>query len=1515
MQTRKRWQLFLILIVVALTIYNILPTVFYYSKPLKSDISQKQSENISKSIAKRVNSLENDSIDWLLSFCKMMKISPANIAIEKDNPQLIKLNFDKTQDAQTFRKFIPKAGALIPFVPAQLSLSYQDKDSDPKEVLIQRQIPIEFNLENIPSYFEFTKKTENNQLSGEYSKILFDRAAQIGLAVGGPSESSLLITNAVDNPENPASEDILISLATDIVEITKVFGEKSPISKRFYANFSQNNASSSSLINSLISSVENFKNKVRLERIALQKTKAEAKEKQGFVDEDINQKISLIENKENILSSAERIIKDNKNSFISKQKPFSYEFLYNKILETYKNDTQATIIPINVNLNNPLISQIIIDTANDKVFLHLHNDVIEFKNEVSKKKKDQLEQVIINEIAQLTRLSDENILPHANEYVISLNSLSNSSSMLVLKLEEIAKIQSQQIKTVLSNNWNPKHPELSNEAFPIYDFKTYQSLPEQQKKICLVIYAPVFHTSEPIQGMRNNSIYVIAKGLDRIISKYNQNQDSPIAKQFMEDFQQLQLLLRQNGYLGYAGSSLSTTSGFHNDYVFERNDYYQMLLASTREQFKVHGSKKYSTLEFTNLEQRILTLNKIETQMHEDLLKWKDDYQAAQVSIYPYSKYEVPPPTKNVLFNNFALSFKKYFRGDDRKILHWGLDLSGGKTVQIELRDQNNQLVKNESDIKQGINELYNRVNKMGVSEVNIRSVDNNIVLDFPGSQGLSASELIKASTMYFHVVNEKFTPNNRNLADHVQRFLQEVWNEAVVTNKKDIESINNIAYSHLYGESIGENYVQPRSESAKILYQNGLRLAPLFDTKSTSIFNDSLSKIAMFRGSNFSEWEGQTHPLIIVFYNYALEGSNLANVRAEYDPSKGNYISFEVRGSYTKKDGQKINPRDDLFDWTSHFSKDKVSGTSLEEFSKAKGWRMSVILNDSIISAPTLEASIRDRAMISGRFSQREVNQLVADLKAGSLTFTPKILSEKNVSPELGKQERTKGIVATAVSLALVILAMITYYRFSGVVASIAVLFNLFIMWATLQNIQATLTLAGIAGIILTVGMAVDANVLVFERIKEEFKISKRLVSAIQIGYRKAFSAIFDSNITTIIAAIILLNFDAGPIKGFAITLIIGIISSMFSALFMTRYFFTGWVKNPKHTELKMCDFIKTSKFNFLKNSKYAITLSLIIILTGSYMLINQRHNIFGMDFTGGFSLNLELKENETIDYRTAVEKAFVKAGATSKDIQIRELNPSNNIRVLLGTAMEQEGQPFYKLPLEEDNKDITYAYENNPRISWIVTALKNQGLELKERSLMQLDSSWTVMSGQMSDSMRNNALWGLMLAFIAIFIYITFRFEFTYAASAIICLIHDVVISLGTIALLRAINVPVQIDLHTVAALMTIIGYSLNDTIIIFDRIREDIKHMKKQSLSEVVNHALNITLSRTTITSGTTLLALIGLVVLGGPTIFNFALVMTLGVVFGTLSSLFIASPLMLFFHKWELKKEEKIALNEK
>jgi len=1405
MEKKRKTQLALILVVAALTIYNILPTLFFYAQPLKSPISTAEAEKEARLIAQRVDALEEQSVEWLESYCKGLGITPRKVTPAKDNSALLNLDFAKSEEAEIFKKFFPRAGSLISFAPAQLTLVPSE---NPKAVQVQRKL--DFRLEN-ESSFQYIPKYTNESLSVEYQALLQDRAMAVVNAALAP------------NPL-PMDSDLLASLAATVLDFAKFHSTHPELAKRLAAHFSRT-----------------------IDAAAL---------KEAFAQKRDQLKVAPDEKLEHKLAAAELFLKKHTGLFTHS------EFF-----------ADAFDDRIELGKNHPFFYAVLLEKEKSAIHLNLHSDVASLLSS-DLEIRHLLEQLLVDEAAKIARITNEKVAETSFGYEIPLQEMEKTSGVLTLKLDQIAKKYTANVLSTLKKEWHPAHPDLV--GLPILTEAEYAALPLQEKTLCLVVSAPVVEQSALSPALQNQSIYVVAKGINHILRTYENGSKSSQAQAFIKDFQSLSEILNRFGFSGYSGSRWKE---FTQDFLFEKRNFYSTLLAATRENFKVYGSKKAALLELSDREQRILTTNKIETEMHEELAKWSDEYLSSSVSLNPATRYDFPKPPRSVFLNNIKLSLAKMVRGDERKIIRWGLDLSGGKTVQLELCDQNNHIVKDENDIKQGINELFNRVNKMGVSDVSIRQMGHHIVLDFPGSQALSANDLVKASSMYFHIVNEKFGPWNQLLADPTDRFLTEVWNEALVSNKKDPDSIQMIAFRHLHGEA--------PSDAAKVLLENGLKLADPKAAKLERGFDDSLSKVALFRNDEIME-SRQAHPLLIVFKASALEGASLDNIRANYDPSKGNFLSFEVR---------KGTPQEQLHAWTSAFSKETILGTSKEDISQGRGWRMAVLLNDRIISAPTLESALKESASISGSFTQREVNQLASDLKAGSLTFTPRILSEKNVSPELGQADRMKGIGASVAALLLVIGAMIAYYRFAGLVASVAVILNLLILWAVLQNLGASLSLAGIAGIILTVGMAVDANVLVFERIKEEFAQSKRIGTAIKVGYEKAFSAIVDSNVTTIIAALILLNFDAGPIKAFAISMIIGIASSMFTALFITRFYFTGWLKNRKNTALSMANWVKASNYDFLKKAKAAFAFAAIIIIAGGAFLFAKRSSLFGMDFTGGYALPIELASNTTSE---EIGSALQRAGAAPNDFHLRKLQ-SNQYEILLGTAMEQPGKPFYNMPLQVEMK--------NPRIEWVVDALRQSDIQLSLTSEKGLESNWATMSGQMSESMRNNALLGLLLAFMGIFVYIAFRFEYKYAIAALLCLFHDVLITLGLIGLLHALKVPVQIDLNTIAALMTIIGYSLNDTIIIFDRIREDVRLYPTRPMREIVNLALNTTLSRTAITSGTTLLVLLALLFMGGATMFSFSLVMVIGVLFGTLSSWFIASPLMLFFHA---KEEEPTLL---
>lgn len=1513
MEKRKRWQLFVILAVVLLTIYNILPTVFYYTKPLKAPIGAERAHDVAEQVVERVDGLEKSSEKWIKAFAKNLGLKVSTVTLRAEDPQLIDVTFEKDRDASIFKKFLPQAGLRIPFVPAQLGVAAAANDGMSK-VTVKRNIDVEIDPAEVDDYFIFSFKTDaKGSITPVYRNVVYDRLARIGVGVGGVSYPSSYLFMALNQPVSEGSNDAIVSLAREIVDYTKLFGENSDVAHRYYANFTQNKAEMRrGLISRFVSRLKELRDELGSKIKEIESTRDKLQAEGKFLEVADQQDLEQLGHRREVVSSALSIVKKKQKVFESGLQPMDRQEILTSLRQGgSENVTDRQVL--NIGDNNPFIAQLILDWNNEQIMVRLHSDIVELDapaaqdgKELQDYVKDKIQQSVIGVIARVAQSVDEDFLPHGNDFIVNLSNMNNSRSFLLFDLASLAAKKTDVVKRRLAD-WGPDHGDLQPEVFPVYDSEAFKALPLEEQGLGLVVYAPVLDKGSVDSSFRMNSIYVIAKGLNNIIQKYEAAPNADESKVFVEDFTRLRTLLQQYGFFGYPGSAYGLPAEYRNDYVFELNDYYGTFLAATREDFTVHGSQRNAILEFTDLEQRIITTNKINRAIHDDLLRWRDDYHAAKISRDPMEKFLVPAPTSNAFWQNLKISAYQYFHGDDRKVIHWGLDLAGGKSVRIGLKDQNNKMVTNKDELREGVNELYARVNKMGVSEVNIRVEGNNIGLDFPGSQNLSAEELITASSMTFHVVNEKFCTYNSALKDATNSFLQEVWNEAVVTNKKSITEINEIAWRHLGGNYEDVDNV-PRSEHAQLLYDNGLRLASPQDTISNS-FNDTLSRIARFRGEDYKEWNHQSHPLIIVFNNYALEGSSLEGVHTEYNPSKGNTLIFSVKSSYGGKEGRKGDPQDDLYAWTSQFSETKVVGTPKESYSDGHGWRMAVILNDFIVSWPHLAQPLRNHGEITGNFTQGAINQLAADLKAGSLSYTPQILSEKNISPELGKSERNRGIMATFLGLVFVVVVMIGYYYFSGLVASVAVLFNLLIMWGILQNLDAVLTLPGIAGIILTIGMAVDANVLVFERIREEYAISKRISSALQAGYRKAFSAIVDSNITTILAALILMHFDSGPIKGFAVTLIIGIASSMFTALFMTRYFFTVWVRYHKNKPFKMRNFIKSVKFNFLGRAKYAVTIALLIIVVGGYLCVMQRQTMLGMDFTGGYSVTLPVERiSADTDYPQLVEKALLSKGALPGDFEVRSLNQPNILQIQLGTSMNQEDHPFYGMGEGSSKSEVQYSYETNPRLTWLVNALMANGIQISDTTLSTLDNNWSTISSQFSDTMRDQALMALGCAVIFILIYLSIRFEFKYAISAIICLVHDVLISLGILGILHVLKVPVQIDLQIIGALMTIIGYSLNDTIIIFDRIREDVRLNKKVEFNILVNNALNKTLSRTLLTSVTTLLVLVALVLFGGSVIFDFALVMMIGVIFGTLSSWFIASPVMLYFHSREVQKKK-------
>ena len=613
-------------------------------------------------------------------------------------------------------------------------------------------------------------------------------------------------------------------------------------------------------------------------------------------------------------------------------------------------------------------------------------------------------------------------------------------------------------------------------------------------------------------------------------------------------------------------------------------------------------------------------------------------------------------------------------------------------------------------------------------------------------------------------------------------------------------------------------------------------------------------------------------------------------------------------------------------------------------------GELLAILLDGKIQSAPRInEPILGGNAQISGDFTFEEAQYLANILKAGAFPVGVKIAEERTVGPTLGQEAIDDGVRAAVIGMGIVLIFMLIYYRFSGIVAITALAFNMLIILGALAGFGAALTLPGLAGLVLTIGMAVDANVLIFERIREELRTRKTVWSAIQTGYQKAFWTILDANVTTLAVAAVLYHFGTGPIKGFAVTLGVGIFASMFTAIVVTREIY-GWVLGGRNVERLSIgrEVIRNTTISFLSRSRMGFTVSAILIIIGVVSLVLHNGPNFGIDFRGGvktyakfnrpvtqpelsakltelgyerFKIQVDAAKQEAsidIGYSTEFESQRVvvpliadPGDATAMSIQVSatqervRFQPGDAIQLIEGDhrlrneiseVIEGEDTITFAL-VDEIGADLTQAAQIQVQASvgQILTG-----------ALLQGDGDWQAVPRAVSvnevgpsvgKDLKWAALWSVIWSIVILLFYISWRFEFRFAIGAIAALIHDVLITLGVFSVfVKEINLP------TVAAFLTIIGYSLNDTIVVFDRIRENSTLLKGTDFAEVINRSINQSLSRTVVTSLTTLFVVlvIFLQTAAGQEINTFALALIVGVIVGTYSSVFIASPIIYLWH---------------
>lgn len=621
----------------------------------------------------------------------------------------------------------------------------------------------------------------------------------------------------------------------------------------------------------------------------------------------------------------------------------------------------------------------------------------------------------------------------------------------------------------------------------------------------------------------------------------------------------------------------------------------------------------------------------------------------------------------------------------------------------------------------------------------------------------------------------------------------------------------------------------------------------------------------------------GEVYRPFYVDTRRVLDGTAIRSARPDYDE----YGQVQVALTMTTEGGRRFF----------QITRDYIPGGSENPGTgeDARPRMMGIVMDDTLYSAPRLNEVIPSgSAVISGQFTFEEAATLSAALNSGALPVGVEILMQQQVDPTLGEESVKQGVRAAIFGLIAVGVFMLGYYLLSGVIVNVALILDALLLplgmfvaagilsifsaggGAGIGNVNAlpTLTLPGIAGLVLTIGMAVDANVLIFERIREEQKSGKRLVTAISSGYDKAFSTIFDANITTLLVAFILFTQGSGPIRGFAVILTAGILVSMYTALVFTRMGFDLIAKSGVD-KLKMFSLLPENlNIQFLSKDKIALGLSLLVLIGTAVNIGIKGKEVLGIDFTGGAAMLYSFEEREDLP-------------APNEDA-LRSLLSAEGVREAVIQYQREVGADSRTLQVRVDTEfsDITH------------NTLRTNFGESHDLERIQLDE----IGPQVGEELRSKGIKAIIFALLGIVIYITLRFEFAFAIGTISALAHDVLLTVGIYCLFGR-----QLSLPIVAALLTIVGYSANDTIVVFDRIREDLKLLKGKPYREIANISINQTLSRTLLTSLTTLFTVVMLLIFGGGAIADFALALFIGVLVGTYSSIFVATPVMLLWHK--------------
>ena len=847
---------------------------------------------------------------------------------------------------------------------------------------------------------------------------------------------------------------------------------------------------------------------------------------------------------------------------------------------------------------------------------------------------------------------------------------------------------------------------------------------------------------------------------------------------------------------------------------------------------------------------------------------------------------EIQKNSQNTYLEDFFIAFDN-IKGDTSLA---SPDIFANRTLSEEISfnmsdDEVQPILKIKIDesIVSAFEVLRKRIDKFGVTQPNIQRLGNSgrILIELPGAKDVERVKSLLQSTAQLEFWDafkgEEFLQFIVQ-ANEIVKNIKDSSDESLVDSQQDEETSE---IEELLGsETQVDSVVNPILDLIRGQGYPGGPVIATFDSRA----KDSISKylslpevrsllsteqryVKFLWGISQGDDEGNEYSEL-----YALKGNR------ENKPKLSGSVITDARQSYSI-DG--ISPTVSM-QMNSKGAKiwEKMTGDAFNQ-----GSQIAIVLDETVYSAPgvTTGPISGGNSEISGSFSLNEAIDLANVLRAGKLPASADIIQADEVGPSLGKEAIDSGTTSFLIALILVLVWMIFYYGKAGIYSNLALVFNVTLIFGILSGLGAVLTLPGIAGIVLTIGIAVDANVLIYERVREELYSGKKLKAAISDGYKNALSSILDANITTGLTALILYTFGTGPIKGFATTLLIGIITSLFTAIFISRLLVNWDIKRGSQFNFSTYltnGLFKNMSIDFLKYRKMAYILSFVIISSGLFSLFTSGLDQ-GIDFVGGRTYTIRFdRDMNTEEVRQSTDKVF---GSS----EIKTIGSPNQLKISTKYRVDDNSPEADEDVQKKLFESLETFLPENYTYNQFLNAENNVG---------------KMMSGKVSptiaDDIKQSSFWAILGSLVVVFLYILFRFKkVQFSLGAVAAVFHDVLIVLGIFSITyRFMPFSMEIDQAFIAAILTVIGYSLNDTVVVFDRIREFLNEHSTWEFKKTVNSALNSTLSRTLNTSFTTLVVLVSMFVFGADSLRGLLFALIVGVVVGTYSSVFVATPIM-------------------